>query len=102
MPMRLKLAKPAEGNDGAKVFVDLISHSNKFQHNLKLHQDAKGKWWPELAVDLTGCSSTDIQSVRVAIVEALTETTQLISSSDCESLKDIAGLVSGFAEKEVG
>jgi len=91
--IKLLFAQPAEGREGAKVFVSLFECAANV-HKLKLHQDDKGAWWPELAVNFGGCADMDIQQVRVNLAARLAEIQQLLQSEEAGNIKVMTDMVS--------
>ena len=97
MPVKLLLAKPADGKEGPKVFVQFWLNSDpQNQHTLKLHQSSTGEWYPELDISLK-MNNKDIQQLRESVVSALCDAAAIIESGDFDKLKDIAELVSNHA-----
>lgn len=93
MTMKLLLAKPAEGREGAKITLKFWEAPTN-PHTLKLHQDDKGVWWPALEVFVNGCQSKDVQQVRVRIAEVLRNAADVLQSTDFKDLPAIASMVS--------
>jgi len=70
MSMKLLLAKPADGAEGAKLFFE-FSGGGSFKHQLKFHQDSAGYWYPELRVNFGGLKDTDLDELVGEIAAVL-------------------------------
>ena len=95
MGIKLLLAKPADDKEGAKVFVQLFSDTDLVsRHTLKLHQDDRGYWHPELDISVNLCPNKDIQNMRCELAARLEITAKLLRSEEAGQIKIMTDMVS--------
>lgn len=92
MSIKLTLAKSAEGREGAKVSFGL--GTDKIIHELKLHQDDKGEWWPELKIDFSFCNDKGIDQLLSRLSARLEEVQRILSSKEMDKIVIAAEMVS--------
>jgi len=99
MPIKLVKATSKEDKDLPKISINFWAGAGEAgTHNLRIHQDSKGVWWPELNVSTHNCESSNIGNLRATLAAALDEAADLIRSSDLNMLKSLADLV--YSETE--
>jgi len=97
MPIKMISAERGErdGRSGAHAAFTLISNNNPAaRHNLKLHMDDKGTWWPEIKVNMTNCQNKDVQQIRVLLAATLQELAGVLQSEEAGNIKVITDMVS--------
>jgi hypothetical protein len=98
MPVKLKEAKASNDDSESKVHLEFHVTSGCV-HNLKLHQDKMGRWWPELKISLDQCHDMDVNQIIIAVVERLEEVQKIMLSDEFESLQSITKMVSNQRDK---
>jgi len=78
MSMKLLLAKPADGVEGAKLFFEFSAGNTSNKHQLKFHQDNSGYWHPEVKIDLGELKYADLDSLVGEIATILGSASQVI------------------------